>query len=73
MNSASVNRVLIVDDSRTIRSMLRTYTDTDPRLVCVGEASDPDQPRTLMNPLNPDILTLDAELPRRKVWSVSNT
>lgn len=57
-------RVLIVDDSKTIRAMLRAYIDADPRLNCVGEAGDPYEARGMIKELNPDILTLDVEMPR---------
>lgn len=56
--------VLIVDDSRTIRSLLRVTIDVDPRLEVVGEASDPHEAREKIKALNPDVLTLDVEMPR---------
>ncbi|NRB00606.1 MAG: chemotaxis-specific protein-glutamate methyltransferase CheB [Rhodobacteraceae bacterium] len=57
-------RVLIVDDSRTIRAMLRTVIDTDPRLEVIGEATDPYAAREAIKRLNPDVITLDVEMPR---------
>lgn len=57
-------RVLIVDDSPTIRRLIRARIDADPRLVAVGEASDPFDAREKIKVLNPDVLTLDVEMPR---------
>ena len=57
-------RVLIVDDSPTIRRLIKARIDADPRLVAVGEASDPFDAREKIKALNPDVLTLDVEMPR---------
>ncbi len=57
-------RVLIVDDSRTIRALLRATIGQDPRLEVAGEASDPYEARDLIKALNPDVITLDVEMPR---------
>ncbi len=59
-----IRRVLIVDDSRTIRALLRQTLDADPRLRVVGEAGDPYEARELIKRFNPDVLTLDVEMPR---------
>ena len=57
-------RVLIVDDSPTIRRMIRARIDADPRMVVAGEAADPLIAREMIKSLNPDVLTLDVEMPR---------
>ncbi|WP_084714253.1 protein-glutamate methylesterase/protein-glutamine glutaminase [Thioclava pacifica] len=57
-------RVLIVDDSATIRHLIRRRILSDPRLEVVGEAGDPYEARALIKSLNPDVLTLDVEMPR---------
>ena len=57
-------RVLIVDDSRTIRALLRTVAAADPRVTVVGEAADPYEARAAIKALDPDVLTLDVEMPR---------
>jgi two-component system chemotaxis response regulator CheB len=56
-------RVLIVDDSPTIRRLMRRRFDADPRLLVVGEARDPVEARHLIKALNPHVLTLDIEMP----------
>ncbi|MEL7026391.1 MAG: chemotaxis-specific protein-glutamate methyltransferase CheB [Pseudomonadota bacterium] len=57
-------RVLIVDDSQTIRSLIRAVLAEDPRLTVVGEAGDPYEARDLIKSVHPDVLTLDVEMPR---------
>ncbi len=56
-------RLLIVDDSRTMRSLIRRAVGSDHRILIVGEAGDAAQARDLIKALNPDILTLDVEMP----------
>ncbi len=57
-------RVLIVDDSATIRSILRAVISADPRLEVAGEARDAYEARGLIKALDPDLVTLDIEMPR---------
>lgn len=57
-------RVLIVDDSPTIRQLIRAKVAHDPRLIVVGEAADPFDAREKIKLLSPDVLTLDVEMPR---------
>lgn len=56
-------RVLIVDDSATIRQLIRLRLSADPRLLVVGEAGDAFAAREKIKQLNPDVLTLDVEMP----------
>ena len=62
--SSGVSRVLIVDDSASIRGLLRATIATDRRLEVVGEARDPYEARDLIKTLAPDVITLDVEMPR---------
>ena len=64
INSQRPIKVLIVDDTRTIRSLIRALLARDPRVEVVGEAGDPYQARALIKALRPDVLTLDVEMPR---------
>ncbi|MBB5516652.1 two-component system chemotaxis response regulator CheB [Rubricella aquisinus] len=56
-------RVLIVDDSRLMRSMIRQALSSCPDIDVVAEAPDPHSARQLIKDLNPDVLTLDVEMP----------
>jgi len=57
-------KVLIVDDSALIRSLLQSIFESDPRLSVVGSAEDPYVARDMIKQLNPDVVTLDIEMPR---------
>ncbi len=57
-------RVLIVDDSALIRQILTELLARDPGIEVVGTASDPLIARDKIKRLNPDVLTLDVEMPR---------
>ena len=56
-------KVLIVDDSALIRSILREVINSYPDMEAVGAASHPLQAREMIKELNPDVLTLDVEMP----------
>ena len=57
-------RVLVVDDSALIRSVLARLIDRQPDMECVGTAGDPLIAREMIRRLDPDVLTLDVEMPR---------
>jgi two-component system, chemotaxis family, protein-glutamate methylesterase/glutaminase len=57
-------RVLIVDDSAVMRQLLAEILGSDPLIEVVGTASDPYVAREKIKALNPDVLTLDVEMPR---------
>jgi two-component system chemotaxis response regulator CheB len=57
-------RVLICDDSAVMRQLLTEILSRDPDLEVVGVASDPLVARDKIKALNPDVLTLDIEMPR---------
>ena len=57
-------RVLIVDDSATIRGVLAQTLSRDPDIEVVGAAGDPLEAREAIKQLNPDVITLDVEMPK---------
>jgi len=56
-------KVLIVDDSATMRSLIAAVLRRDPEIEVVGTAEDPLDARAKIKELNPDVLTLDVEMP----------
>ncbi|HUO23531.1 MAG TPA: chemotaxis response regulator protein-glutamate methylesterase [Caulobacteraceae bacterium] len=56
-------RVLIVDDSATMRSLIAAILKSDPDIAVCGQASDPLEARQMIKELNPDVITLDVEMP----------
>jgi len=65
MNKANTPvRVLIVDDSAVMRQLLSTLLSADPEIEVVGTAPDPLVARERIKALNPDVVTLDVEMPR---------
>lgn len=57
-------RVVVVDDSALVRGLLASAIDAQPDMTCVGTASDPYQAREVIRSLDPDVITLDVEMPR---------
>ena len=56
--------VLVVDDSALVRGLLTEIIDRQPDMHCVGAAADPLLAREMIRNLNPDVITLDIEMPR---------
>ena len=56
-------RVVVVDDSALVRGLLTEIIDRQPDMICVGAASDPLVAREMIRNLNPDVITLDVEMP----------
>lgn len=56
-------RVLVVDDSGMTRWLLREILQRDPEITVVGEAADAREARELIKALDPDVVTLDVEMP----------
>ena len=57
-------RVLVVDDSALVRGLLAEIINRQNDMECVGAASDPIVAREMIRNLNPDVITLDVEMPR---------
>jgi len=56
-------RVLVVDDSPTMRAMVSHSLSRDPAILVVGSADGPHSAREMIKSLNPDVITLDIEMP----------
>ena len=57
-------KVLVIDDSALIRSVLKEIINSQSDMACVGVAPDPLVAREMIKSLNPDVLTLDVEMPK---------
>jgi two-component system chemotaxis response regulator CheB len=57
-------KVLVIDDSALIRGIMREIVNSQPDMEVVGVAPDPIAAREMIKALNPDLLTLDVEMPR---------
>jgi len=57
-------RVVVVDDSALVRGLLAEIINRQPDMTCVGAAADPLLAREMIRSLNPDVITLDIEMPR---------
>jgi len=56
-------KVLVIDDSSLIRNIITAIVNEQPDMIVVGAAPDPLVARDLIRTLNPDVLTLDIEMP----------
>src|SRR5690606_11789403 len=56
-------RVLVVDDSPTMRGLITAVLNSDPGVDVVGQAGDALEARAAIKKLNPDVVTLDIEMP----------
>ncbi|MGY0641904.1 MAG: response regulator, partial [Paraglaciecola chathamensis] len=57
-------RVLIVDDSALIRSLIGAIVEQQPDMQLVGAAPDAYAARDMVNKYKPDVITLDIEMPK---------
>ena len=61
-------KVLVIDDSALIRGVMKEIINREKDMECVGAAPDPLVAREMIKSLNPDMLTLDVEMPRMMGW-----
>src|ERR1700733_824068 len=64
MDAEKKIRVLIVDDSAFMRKVLEEIISSDPRMEVVGQARDGREAVTLAESLQPDVITMDINMPR---------
>ena len=57
-------RVVVVDDSALVRSLLAEIINRQRDMECIGTANDPLIAREMIRELSPDVITLDVEMPR---------
>ncbi|MET1116507.1 MAG: chemotaxis response regulator protein-glutamate methylesterase [Comamonas sp.] len=57
-------RVIVVDDSALVRSLLSEIINRQTDMECIGTANDPLIAREMIRELSPDVITLDVEMPR---------
>ena len=57
-------KVVVVDDSALVRSILTEIINRQTDMVCIGAAADPLLAREMIRTLNPDVITLDIEMPK---------
>ncbi|MDR7308913.1 chemotaxis response regulator protein-glutamate methylesterase [Rhodoferax saidenbachensis] len=57
-------KVVVVDDSALVRSLLAEIINKQSDMTCVGAANDPLIAREMIRDLNPDVITLDIEMPK---------
>ncbi|MET0360851.1 MAG: response regulator, partial [Sphingobium sp.] len=60
---AEKTRVLIVDDSVTMRALFTSALEKSSDIVVLDSACDADEARELIAQLKPDVITLDIEMP----------
>ena len=64
MSTSAKIKVLIIDDSALVRKAITDALSLDPEIEVVGSANDPLVAQEKMPRLQPDVLTLDMEMPR---------
>jgi two-component system chemotaxis response regulator CheB len=64
MDAKTRIRVVVVDDSALVRGLLSEIINRQSDMQCVGVAADPLAARELIRSVNPDVITLDVEMPR---------
>lgn len=57
-------RVIVVDDSALVRSLLSEIINRQTDMECIGTANDPLIAREMIREMSPDVITLDVEMPR---------
>ena len=64
LNNTWPIKVLIVDDSAVVRNIFSKELSQDPEIEIIGSAPDPYVARDMIVKLQPDVVTLDIEMPR---------
>ena len=56
-------RTIVVDDSPSMQKLIAAVLESDPEISVVGTAANPEEARKMIKALNPDVITLDIEMP----------
>jgi two-component system chemotaxis response regulator CheB len=64
MNTKKKIRVIVVDDSALVRGLLTEIINRQSDMECIGAANDPLIAREMIREMNPDVITLDVEMPK---------
>lgn len=64
MSGANPIRVLVVDDSASVRQTMRAVLEADPAISVIATAQDPFAAAKIIQSEVPDVVTLDVEMPR---------
>ncbi|QKV19607.1 protein-glutamate methylesterase/protein-glutamine glutaminase [Oricola thermophila] len=56
-------RTIVVDDSPSMQKLITAVLETDPEIEVIGTASNPIEAREMIKVLDPDVITLDVEMP----------
>jgi len=56
-------RTIVVDDSPSMQKLIAAVLETDPAIEVVGTAANPNEARQMIKALDPDVITLDIEMP----------
>lgn len=55
--------VIVVDDQKSVRSMIKRWIESDPNWEVIGEAANPYEARDLIVEKQPEVMTLDVHMP----------
>ncbi|MCT8333300.1 chemotaxis response regulator protein-glutamate methylesterase [Leptospira sp. 85282-16] len=55
--------VIVVDDQKSVRSMIKRWIESDPNWEVIGEANNPYEARDLIIEKQPEVMTLDVHMP----------
>jgi len=72
MSAGQRTRVLIVDDSAFMRKVLQSIIAADPQMEVVGEARDGREAVSLNESLNPDVISMDINMPHMDAESAAH-
>src|SRR5579872_1166109 len=67
----TATRILVVDDSASVRRLVKTYLEAHPGLAVIDEAEDGAEGVVKARALKPDVVVLDLAMPRMNGWQAA--